>query len=224
MIGYITIRRELIDSLQEMSHESLKVFLVFVDRHQQQENTKLGMTKKELARTADLSLAATERAMIWLVGQGMLQSTPKGKHHLIAVHEWWLGEKPVPIPYTNDDTDETKIAKVEAELRRMSNVYASRALGQHSGLDKITEGEERDLILQIESRTGRALDVYDAFLLGKTFARFGAERTKETWRQMQRAKNPIRAVFAALRNGAKGQPAKVVESRPFERVRYREVD
>lgn len=220
----MTVRRELIDQLQEMPYEALKVFLVLIDRHQQQENTKLGMTARELARTSDVSAAALQRALIWLTGQGCISSTPKGKHHLIAVSEWWIGEKPIPIPYTNDDTDETKIAKVEAELRRMSNVYASRALGQHSGLDKITEGEERDLILQIESRTGRALDVYDAFLLGKTLARFGAERTKETWRQMQRAKNPIRAVFAALRNGAKGQPAKVVESKPFEKVRYREVE
>jgi hypothetical protein len=230
---YLNIRREFIDVLQFMSHDALKVFLCLIDRNNQQKDIKVGLSVNELARQADVSVHACRRALAWLESPNindkdiMWASSPfihvktKGKHHVITVDNYYIGEDPTHIPFTYDDTDATKIAVAEKEVRRLQVELKREMLGQRSGLAEVLQGEERDAIIEIEQRQGIGLSRREAYFVGKAMAKFGPERVKSTFRRMQQQKNPIRAMYASLSKGIAGKGA---EEKPQERsVKVREL-
>jgi len=232
---YVSIKREMIDTLSLMPDEALRVLFVLLERNESQKGIKLGLSLNELARRADVGTGAAQRALSWLaapIGKDDLPIsdlpyiilTPKGKNYVITIHDYWIGEKGTPIPFTTANTDDTKLARVEGELQRLV-ADQSRALhGEGSGLVEVLRGEERDLIQEIEGRRGYGLSVREAYLTGKAVSRYGPDRFKSSWRQLQRAKDPIRAAYGALMKGAKGTGAKIVESEPFVRVTTRSLD
>lgn len=218
---YICVNRSLIEKLPTLAAETLKVLLVLADR--QNQPTKVGLSLNELARTADVGRIAARTALSFLAQEGYLTITPKGKHHVIILAAAWVGGS-IPIPFTYDDTDDTKISTLETEVRRLSRQYQRERLGESSGLSEILQGEERDLIQEIEGRRGYGISTRESWLLGKAVARYGPARVKSTWRQLQSSKDPIRAAYAMLVKGAKGKPAQQQESQPFQKVKYRDVD
>lgn len=222
--AYLTVRRELIDQLPTLAPDTLKVFLVLIDRTIQQKGIKLGLSLNELARTADIGRVAARSALSWLSQESFITMTPKGKNHVITVSNHWIGDIPCPIPFTYDDTDQSKIGIAEAEIRRIDATYRTGILGESSGLSEILQGEERDIVREIEGRRGYGLSIRESYLMGKAIARYGPARFKSAWRQLQSSKDPIRAAYAVLTNGAKGKPAQQQESEPFRTVRYKNRD
>jgi hypothetical protein len=218
---YICIHRSLIDNLPTLAAETLKVLLVLVDR--QNQATKVGLSLNELARTADVGRIAARAALSFLAQEGYLTITPKGKRHVIVLASAWTADS-VSIPFTYDDTDDSKISTLEGEVRRLAAQYQRERLGESSGLVEILRGEERDLVQEIENRRGYGISTRESFLLGKAIARYGPARVKSTWRQLQSSTDPIRAAYAMLVKGAKGKPAQQIESQPFQKVKYRDVD
>lgn len=224
-IDYISIKRDVIDVLPRMPSEAIKVLLVLLAREQAQKTLKLGMTLPELMRTADLGKTACMRGIEYLkepdLDPPFIFVKPKGVNFTINLNTYWTGEEGTPIPFTFKDTDSTRIETVEKELRRVELRQKKKT---ESGLVEILNGEERDVIREIEKAQGVALDTLDGYFLGKAIRAYGPERVRTTFRQMSRQKNPIRATIAVLTKGAKGQGAKQVESEPFQRVTYKNLD
>lgn len=229
-IDYISIRRDFVDVLPFLPESAIKVFLVLVARNEAQKTLKVGLTLQELVRTADVGRHEAQRALDVLsmamnlsdkvptTAMPFIQILPKGKAHILAINEYWIGEKPTIIPFSFKDTDQTRIETIEREMRRLE---LGKVRHTESGLVEVTRGEEQMLLREIEQR-GSAIDVNEAYLLGKAISRFGPDRVKSTWRKMQHNKNAIRGVYAALMKGVQGKAAKKVDSEPFQQVHYKE--
>jgi hypothetical protein len=223
---FIRVRRELVEALPYFTPEAMKVYFCLLARDEQQKRLKIGLTLNELARAADVGTAACRRVLEWLSIPTndlapFIKLTKKTKHSIITLESYWTDAEPTPIPFTYDDTDATKLAIVEKQMRLLDVQYARDVVKVRSGLADVLKGEERDLILEIEQRSGRAITQREALLLGKCFARYGVERTKQSWRQKQSAKDPIRATMGALFNGEKGVGAQVKETQPYQKVKLR---
>lgn len=223
---FIRVRREIVEALPYFTPEAMKVYFCLLNRDEQQKRLKIGLTLNELVRAADVGEDACDRALKWLQ-QPTEELTPfitltkKSKHSIITLQSYWTDAEPTPIPFTYDNTDTTKLATVEKQMRLLDVQYARDVVKVRSGLADVLKGEERDLILEIEQRSGRAITQREALLLGKCFARYGVERTKQSWRQKQSAKDPIRATMGALFNGEKGVGAQVKETQPYQKVKLR---
>jgi hypothetical protein len=227
-IDYISIRRDFIDLLPSLPESAVKVFMVLVARNEAQKTLKAGLTFQELVRTADVGRHEAQRALDYLsmaVGNSdlgpFIQIVPKGKNHVIAVNEYWIGEEPTLIPFSFKDTDQTRIETIEKEMRRMELRLNRKT---ESGIVEVMKGETRDLLREVEKDKGIALDAIDGYLLGSAVRGYGTERVKHTYRRLRTNKNPIRAVYAALNRGAQGHGAKQAESEPFEKATYRYLD
>lgn len=139
----------------------------------------------------------------------------KGKKFLLTL----MGFESLAFSY--DNTDSTRAAVLEQALRDAEIQRREQLTQRVSGLADILHDETKSLVQEIERNRGHGLDVREAWLLSSMVQKFGPERSRQTIRQMSKAKDPLRAAFAALQKGIRGQGAKQVESEPFEKVTYR---
>jgi hypothetical protein len=228
----IFLREELIEHLPLIPSDALRVLLVLMDRHRVQETTRNGLTLTELARATDLGLESVGRSLLWLQTP-QVKSHPtkeneivpfihmeaKSKHFTLRVDAFWIDANlHKPIPFTFDNTDSTKLATLEKEIRRLSTLRSSS-----SGLTAVLRGEEQQLVGEIERDLGRGVTIPEAWLLGKSVQGFNPSRVKTLWRQKHAlSKDPIRAIYAMLTRGKLGQGAKQSEG-TIDRVVYKEL-
>ena len=220
MTDFVEFRRTIIELLPKLSAEAVVVLVYLTDRSYIQQGLGVGLSASELARSCGIAYTSVSRVLDELETQGLIDRVYKTKYVNIVVTNL-VADGGVVIPFTERNTDETKLAVLEAEVRRLR--LQSEKNRPSSGLADLTSGEERDLILEIERR-GHGLSHSEANLLGKCVASFGPERTKETYRRMKQQRNPILATYAALSKGIKGKGAPIRESEPFQKVTYRDLD
>lgn len=193
--------------LSVLPSEALKVYVALSERAQS--DTKVGLTVGELARMTGLSEVLAHDMVCILHELAIIEEKTESKHRTITIDG-------VKIPYSTKPTDDTRLAVLEEEIRRIT-----KSRTEKSGLENFYKGSEvGDLIAEIESR-GYALTVSEAFLLGQSIQKFGPKRVRATYRQMRRAKNPLPAVWASLQNGIRGQGAQQHDSVPFTEVKTR---
>lgn len=218
----INITREFIEEMSLLPAEDVKVYLALCERSQLQETTKMGLTASELSRLSGVHTSTLARSLQRLDVASFLMLVEKSTKTRVDIE---LARDFVPkaklIPFTWDNTDETKIAKVEAEMRRLVRQQQNPS---ESGLASILQGEPRDIVVELENKRGTALSSNDIWNLASMMSKFGPERTKKTIRQMYRQRDPIRAAYGALLKGAKGQSAKQSESEPFQTIKVRDLD
>jgi hypothetical protein len=220
MTEFVCIPRKFISLLPTLSPEAVAVYLFLIDRGYMQSGLGVGLSGAELARSSGVSYGKVSKILGELETNELLVVRDKGKAQEIVVE----ADEVYTIPYTPKNTDETKLAVLEAEVRRLRITNERQLSKTSSGIADFAQGEERDLYVSIEKQRGYALSASEALLLGKCVQKFGPERTKQTYQQMRRAKNPIVAAYAALQNGIKGGGAKQVESEPFAKITYRSLD
>lgn len=193
--------------LAVLPSEALKVYVALQERAQCE--TRVGLTENELARTCGLSSVIIFSMLQELIDMALIEHVQDGGKRTIIIDG-------IKIPYSAENTDDTRLSVLEEELRRISKNRTEK-----SGLENFYRNSDvGNLILEIENR-GWALTVNEAFLLGQAIQKFGPKRVQAAYRQMRRAKNPIPAVWASLQNGMKGQGAKEQESVPFVEVKTR---
>lgn len=201
----------LIDKFTEYTPDELKVY-IYLDHRSQQNYIKTGLTLTELARQTNLGREAAYRAVTGLQGFNTISlEETKRKNVYRLLMNVVLDEDAIyyPIPFTFDNTDETKLAILEKELLRMRQQYENDLLGQQSNLRNYLKGDERELIIAIEGDLKRGLSSIECYLLGKLMSSFGPERVRKTWiGRAHAAKNPIPALSAMLWNGVAGKGAK----------------
>ena len=220
MTDELTIRRSLIPLLSSLTAEAVVVLVYLADRTYVQQGLGVGLSVAELARACGISTAKVPRIIAELEDHKLLIKTDRGNHVGLTLTN--LVCDGVEIPFTFKNTDDTKLATLEKEIRRLRLQSERDRAKQSSGLAEVTDGDERDLYLEIERR-GFGITASEANLLGKSIASFGVDRTRDTYRQMKRQKNPILATYAALRKGIRGQGAKQLDSEPFTKVYYKEL-
>ena len=222
MTDCLRLNRSQLSALYDCHTHALSVYVQLLERAAAQPKLKTGLTLNELTRATRLSPNQIRRTLISLHDEGFIRLTVKDEKKRTYVIEVIELDKTTQIPYTDRDTDQTKLALLEEEIRRLTREVERAKLGLSSGLDSATRGEERDLILEIEGVFGRGLDPVDAYWLGRVVSAYGPERVKQEFRRMKLAKNPIRAVVGALNKGSRGKAAeqRTVE---VERVTYREL-
>lgn len=214
MEDYITIKREFIEQLRTMPGDVLKVYLYLLERQKRQAELKIGLSLPELARQTDLGTEATKHALWWLGEKQLIELQKKSNHDLILIHEFYPGEKPIPIPFTYKNTDEGKIVKVEQELHRLQMQTTRDILRRESGIANACKGEERNVVMEIERDLGRGFTREESYLLGRCMSAFGPDRVQATWRRSAfSAKNPIPALSAMMWNKSVGKPAKPREEK-----------
>lgn len=222
MSDCLRLDRLRLDELYECHTHALPVFVQLLERAAEQPKLKAGLTLNEITRATRLSPNQIRRTMVALHDAGFIRLTVKDEKKRTYVIEVIESDKTTQIPYTDRNTDETKLALLEEEIRRLTREVERAKLGIESGLSGATKGEERDLINEIEGVFGRGLDPVDAYWLGRAVSAYGPERVKQEFRRMKLAKNPIRALIAALNKGSRGKAAeqRTVE---VERVTYKEL-
>jgi hypothetical protein len=214
------MRRSVIPLLPLLSAEAVVVLVYLVDRTYTQQGIGVGLSITELARACGLAAAKIPRILKELEDHTLITQTEKPKYvSLTLTNQVCDG---VEIPFTFKNTDDTKLVVAEAEIRRLRLQSERERAKQSSGLAEIAEGEERDLYLEIERR-GFGITPNEANLLGKSIAQFGVPRTRDTYRQVRKQKNPILATYAALRKGIRGQGAKQLDSEPFTKIHYKDL-
>jgi hypothetical protein len=234
----MSLRPELIDALPYMPSDALRVLLVLMDRHRLQLTTKVGLSITELARTADLGVESTARALLWLSDpnannhpdrktqptiEHFIVLTKRSNRYDIQVSPFWLGRDAKPIPFTYDNTDQTKIATIEKELRRIATDTQRGQVKSSSGLTSILKGEERLIVDEIERDLGRGLSPFEIWAVSEIVEGYGPERTKMLWRgKAHLSENPIRTIYALYQNAKFGKSNKKVE-RGLDEVVYREL-
>lgn len=220
MTDEFTIRRSIIPLLSSLSAEAVVVLVYLVDRTYVQQGLGVGLSVAELARACGLTMAKVPRILTELEDHRLITQTEYPKYVGLKLTDQ-VGDG-VEIPFTFKNTDDTKLAVAENEIRRLRLQSERDRAKQSSGLAEATEGDERSLYLEIERR-GYALTASEANLLGKAIASFGVDRVRDTYRQMKKQKNPILATYAALRKGIRGQGAKQLDSEPFTKIYYKEL-
>lgn len=218
----LTLKRSVIELLPQLSAEAVVVLVYLVDRSHVQKELGIGLTAKELARSCGIAPTSVARAMRELIVFDLIAITEKPKYLEVTVKDTVTSDGG-PIPFTYNDTDDTKIAKLETEVRRLRLQSERDRTGTMSGLVDVSEGEERALYQEIERR-GFGLTPNEANILGKCVQKFGPDRTRNTYRRMKSRPNPIIATYAALQNGIMGKGAQQVESEPFKKVYYKDLD
>lgn len=226
----IFVREEIIQDLPYIPSDALRVLLVLMDRHRMK--TKVGLTLTELGRATDLGTQAVGRSLLWLAEptykahptkdvetMPFISIAQKSRYFTLTVDPHWLGETVPAIPFTYDNTDETKLLTLEKELRRLSTQRATT-----SGLTSILKGEELQVVSEIERDLGRGLTVDEAFLAGKLIQGYNPDRLKKLWREKAAIipKNQLRAIYGMLMNGKLGRGAVKSEGN-IERVVYKEL-
>jgi DNA-binding MarR family transcriptional regulator len=221
---FIAIKREFVEQVAVINPDDLKVLLVLLVREEAQENLKLGLTITELARQAGLSTGNCANALERLADQGLIRIAPHKNHREITISLHLTGrERSVIIPFSYDNKDEKKIENKEKEVRVLERELTTRRNKERSGIADTVQGEERNVIVEMESFMGRGFDAVEAYWLGQSVARFGPERVKQAFRKSRSARNLTKAITAMLRNKAFGQGAEQREAH-FERgVNLREV-
>jgi hypothetical protein len=196
---------EIGERLTYLPSEALKVYIALAERAQS--DARIGLTLNELSRMTGLGTKIVDSMIAILIMDKIIVGNDKGDVLIVDG---------IKIPYSKKNTDDTRIAVLEEEVRRLS-----KSRTEKSGLENFYKGSEvGDLIAEIESR-GYALTVSEAFLLGQSIQKFGPKRVRATYRQMRRAKNPLPAVWASLQNGIRGQGAQQHDSVPFTEVKTR---
>ena len=198
--------------MSTLTGDEFKVHLYLVNRAQMQSGLKIGLTITELARQTNLSTNVAVSALTSLEVMEYIRLEKTKRKNVFSLRSLkGLEEHEVvtPIPFTFDDTDETKLKTLEAELLRLKVQYEQAGVGVQSTLRNVIKGDKRELIIEIEGDLGRGLTTNEAFLLGEILRGFGTERAKKAWRgKAHAAKNPIPALYAILNNGALGSGAK----------------
>lgn len=191
--------------LQEITRvppDVFRVSLALVNRAQKE--SLIGVTVNELSRTTGLSRLVVVESLNWLKknpeGAPFLTLRKAKGHQRITLNKLYVDNTNVLL-FTAADTDETRIARVEQAMLNASRTQYS----DRSGLTEVTSPSEAQLIEEIERTMGRALTLTDAFFLGKLLRGYGVERVQNVFRQQRRAKEPLRAVYAILENGARGK-------------------
>jgi hypothetical protein len=219
---HVEIKRNVIEYLPYLSAEAVVVLLYLVDRSFIQKELGVGLSASELSRSCGIGYTRAKIVLDELESHEFITVEQKSTHWLLTVTDKVIDDG-IAIPYTHKNTDDTKLSVLETEVRRLRLQSERARTKTSSGLADVTKGAERDVYLEIEKSRGFGLDIGEANLLGKCIAKFGPERTKLTYRQMRRQKNPILATYVALERGVRGE-GKQVESEPFTRVRYRSLD
>src|SRR5687768_14732586 len=189
MTEEFTLRRQIIALFPILSAEAVVVLVYLVDRTYIQQGLGVGLSGAELARSCGIATTSVSRILGELEHHELITMVSNPRYVGVTLTNKVI-EEGVEIPFTFKNTDETKLAVLEAEVRRLRLQSERDRQGQASGLADVTDGDERDLYLEIERR-GYGITVNEASLLGKCIARFGVERTKTTYRQMRKQKNPI---------------------------------
>lgn len=199
---------DIIESLKLLTSEELKVHLYLTHRAEAQKDLKVGLTLTELARQTDLGVEATRFAIHGLTEKQFLGNEETKKKNVVVLKLLKVEQDKTTVPFTFDNTDETKLATLETELLRLRERYVNDLVGEKSTLREFTRGDERELVIEIETDLGRGLTTNEAMLFGKIVQGFGPERAKDTWRkQAHMAKNPLPALYAMLANGIRGKAA-----------------
>jgi len=222
MTEELTIKRRFIPKLAELSAEAVVLLLYFVDRSYVQAELGIGLSVSEVARHVGLSTEKVRHLIDELRNNLFIEFNDLQTHIEITVSKD-VSEDGGIIPFTYQLTDSTKLEVLENEVRRLRLSNERDRRGTASGLTDIYQGEEGDLYKEIEKR-GYGITPSEAVLLGKCLAKFGVDRTRMTYRQMKRQKNPLMATYAALERGIRGKGAKPSESQPFTQVHYRDLD
>ena len=222
MTDELTIKRGVIPKLSELTVEAVVLLLYLVDRAYVQRELGVGLSAAEVCRAIGTSSNKLRKALEELSGEGLVSVVAEEKYISITVSPS-VATDLHSIPFKFDDTDKTKLKVLEDEVRRLRLQNERDRKGQKSGLTEIYTAEEGALYAEIEAR-GYGITPSEAVLLGKCLVKFGVERTRQTYRQMRTQKNPIMATYAALERGIKGQGAKQVDSEPFTKVHYPNLD
>lgn len=210
---YLDVNREFIPLVSTLSNSAVAVYLVLLDRAKGQVDLKVGLSLAELARRANLSSNAAKSALDELISSDVISYEKKTKHDIILLNVIFIAEALNPIPFTQKNTDENKIVTVERELAALQRRMTERRTQEKTNIAVTLEGEEREVIGQIEHDLGRAMTHTEAYYLGKLMSAFGPPRVSEVWKSSaKQAKTPLKALSAMLWNGARGKAAKQRET------------
>jgi hypothetical protein len=204
MSEYISLDRTIVARIVALPSDAVKVYLALLERNEAQKLLKVGLTLNELARSCDLGPTQTKRTLLLLVDEDLVTINIDDKKMTILVKD---ANEPKLIPFSMKNTDETKIATIEAEMRRLEKEYAASVLKRSSNIANVFKGDEAAIIQEIEGDLGRGISQIESYLLGKSMAGFGPERVKAVWRKSaMMAKNPMRTLYAMLWRNSAGMP------------------
>lgn len=126
-----------------------------------------------------------------------------GGHTILLTSDIDGGEHKITL--LPSDSLEAEIESLRAE--RMSLVLKLRRADDDSGLADEIPLEEGSAARLAEAIIGRALDVTEAYRLGQMIQGYGPDRVKAALNMKRRSKQPLRAAYAFLLNGARGPAA-----------------
>lgn len=192
--------------LEILPAEAAKVYLALCERSQS--DSKADLTLNEISGMVGLSPKMTSEMIDVLAVMKYISQTRTS----ITVNG-------TCVPFTREKMQSDRIEELEKEIQRLGKNGIEK-----SGLEFFYKGSEEGFLIEEIERRGYALTVSEAYLLGKCIQKFGPKRTRETYRQMRKAKNPLPAVWASLQRGIKGKGARESDSEPFVKVKIRDID
>lgn len=191
--------------LETLPSEAAKVYLALCERSQS--DSKAALTLKELSGIVGLSQKMTSEMLDTLIELKTITQTRTS----VTING-------TCVPFTREKMQSDRIEELEKELRELGKNRIEK-----SGLEIFYKGSEEGFLIEEIERRGYALTVSEAYLLGKCVQKFGPKRTRDTYRQMRKAKNPLPAVWASLQKGIRGKGAQQFESEPFTKVKIRDI-
>ena len=213
MTTYLTLTAELGCALGVLPGSAVKVFLALAGRSM--EDGDLAITCQELAYQCDLTPLQVKGALRVLSGAHpkdypdlptLVKWGTKGGATALKVDPAWIGQRRRAILWS-DASAEDRVPLLDAEVRRLQVALAQARTNDVSDVGRVLKGEDRDVAVEVEAVYGRALSPAEAFYLGVLIARFGPDRVKREIRAARSSRDPLRAAFARMRNGAAGKSA-----------------
>lgn len=194
--------------LRTLTDSALRLFLYLHDLAR--ENPSFSMTLPVLAENARIPFVDVLPAQAELATSGLIDHT---KSKITRV-----GEVDCNLRFTADkDKQLETLLQENEELRHRLRAYED---GTASGLADVLSPSHASVVHAAEDVLGRALTYEEVWYLGGLVAEYKSKRVRDTIYSQANAKNPLRATYAILRNGAKGKPFKNKDAEEFDPVEY----
>lgn len=194
--------------LKTLTDTALRLYLSLSELAR--ENPSFKMTLPVLAENARIPIADVVPSQAELVDRGLIDTT---KSKITRV-----GDLECNLRFTADkDKQLESLLQENEELRHRLKAYEN---GDASGLADTLSPAHSSVVHAAEGVLGRALTYEEVWYLGGLVAEYKSNRVRDTLYSQSNAKNPLRATYAILRNGAKGKPFRNKDAEEFEPVEY----
>lgn len=186
--------------LKSLSDTALRLYLCLLDLAA--ENPSHKMTVTTLADRARIPVADVAPAQAQLEERGLVE---REKSRIVRV-----GQTACSLSFTKDrDRELETLRKENEELRAKLKAYEQ---GSASGLADVLGPNAASVVYAAEDVLGRALTYEETWYLGGLVAEYKSRRVRDVIYSQREAKNPLRATYAILKNGAKGKPFREKET------------